>query len=338
MPPAGSRGAGRKLDESTQFCTVDEDFTAYGLITHRHTPEMEQAIGAEIIFTPHLAPMNRGILATCYARPAPGQDAEPLDILAKTYAGEPFVVVSDRSPSTKAALGSNTAHVTARGASPDRLGGLDMCAGQPGERSVRPSCPVRQRGNGLAGDDRAGSRRRRAVGTAATDTAAAATGRQPPPSPQPAASTGRHRRNRPPSAAAGRNRPQPAASRGTYPPVRRPGEGGAGVELTDVISTTAHLLVVGARAALKVGGGSPALYICEFPSTRASTRRPTEPECPQRASAPVPMVVQHPDARPSGPAGATPNARSKRMNSEGRPAKDTSSGGALELLFKHLYS
>jgi N-acetyl-gamma-glutamyl-phosphate reductase len=111
---SGVSGAGRKLTDNTQFCTVDEDFTAYGLLTHRHTPEMEQAIGAEIIFTPHLAPMNRGILATCYARPAPGQDADPLDVLAKAYAGEPFVVVSERSPSTKAALGSNTAHVTAR--------------------------------------------------------------------------------------------------------------------------------------------------------------------------------------------------------------------------------
>jgi N-acetyl-gamma-glutamyl-phosphate reductase len=111
---SGVSGAGRKLIDNTQFCTVDEDFTAYGLLTHRHTPEMEQAIGAEIIFTPHLAPMNRGILATCYARPAPGQDADPLDVLAKAYAGEPFVVVSERSPSTKAALGSNTAHVTAR--------------------------------------------------------------------------------------------------------------------------------------------------------------------------------------------------------------------------------
>jgi N-acetyl-gamma-glutamyl-phosphate reductase len=111
---SGVSGAGRKLNETTQFCTVDEDFCAYGLLTHRHTPEMEQAIGAEVLFTPHLAPMNRGILATCYARPALGQDGDPLDVLAKAYAGEPFVVVSDRSPSTKATLGSNAAHVTAR--------------------------------------------------------------------------------------------------------------------------------------------------------------------------------------------------------------------------------
>jgi N-acetyl-gamma-glutamyl-phosphate reductase len=110
---SGVSGAGSKLSQSTQFCTVDEDFTAYGLLRHRHTPEIEQATGAQVLFTPHLAPMNRGILATCYGRPA-GYVEDPLDALAKAYAGEPFVVVSERSPSTKATLGSNTAHITAR--------------------------------------------------------------------------------------------------------------------------------------------------------------------------------------------------------------------------------
>lgn len=110
---SGVSGAGRKLAESTQFCTVDEDFTAYGLLKHRHTPEMEQAIGAQLIFTPHLAPMNRGILATCYARPA-GTKSDPAEVLERAYADEPFVVVSERVPSTKATLGSNAAHLTAR--------------------------------------------------------------------------------------------------------------------------------------------------------------------------------------------------------------------------------
>jgi N-acetyl-gamma-glutamyl-phosphate reductase len=110
---SGVSGAGRKLTEGTQFCTVDEDFAAYGLLKHRHTPEMEQAIGAQLLFTPHLAPMNRGILATCYARPTSSTGAAPLEVLAEAYASEPFVIVSSRSPSTKAALGSNTAHVTA---------------------------------------------------------------------------------------------------------------------------------------------------------------------------------------------------------------------------------
>ena len=102
----------------TAFCTVDENFTAYGLLDHRHTPEIEQNLGAESrSFTPHLAPMNRGILATCYARPAAGAELTHrrlLDELTKAYRDEPFVVVTAESPSTKAAQGSNVAFVTAR--------------------------------------------------------------------------------------------------------------------------------------------------------------------------------------------------------------------------------
>lgn len=110
---SGVSGAGRDLRENTQFCTVDEDFVAYGLLGHRHTPEIEQACGAQVLFTPHLAPMNRGILATCYARPAQ-RDPDPLGALEAFYAAEPFVVVSERPPSTKATLGSNCAQLTAR--------------------------------------------------------------------------------------------------------------------------------------------------------------------------------------------------------------------------------
>lgn len=114
---SGVSGAGRAAKPTTSFCTVDEDFVAYGLLDHRHTPEIEQNLGARVLFTPHLAPMNRGILATCYARPAPGTTpttADLLDQLRHTYADEPFVVVTDASPSTKATLGSNAAHVTVR--------------------------------------------------------------------------------------------------------------------------------------------------------------------------------------------------------------------------------
>lgn len=109
---SGVSGAGRSPKPNTHFNAVDEDFAAYGLVNHRHTPEIEQASGAQVLFTPHLAPMNRGILATCYSRPA--SDADPLEVLADFYQGEPFVVVSERSPSTKATLGANTAHLTAR--------------------------------------------------------------------------------------------------------------------------------------------------------------------------------------------------------------------------------
>jgi N-acetyl-gamma-glutamyl-phosphate reductase len=114
---SGVSGAGRKLAHTSHFGTVNEDFVAYGLLTHRHTPEIEQASGAaNVLFTPHLAPMTRGILATCYARPTGGAGAgtDPLALLADFYADEPFVVVSQQSPSTKATLGSNCAHVTAR--------------------------------------------------------------------------------------------------------------------------------------------------------------------------------------------------------------------------------
>ncbi|MBA3287434.1 MAG: N-acetyl-gamma-glutamyl-phosphate reductase [Acidimicrobiia bacterium] len=114
---SGVSGAGRTATATTAFCRVDEDFTAYGLLDHRHTPEIEQNLGAQVLFTPHLAPMNRGILATCYARPAAGIELSTdvlLETLSAAYEHEPFVVVSERPPGTKATLGSNTAHVTAR--------------------------------------------------------------------------------------------------------------------------------------------------------------------------------------------------------------------------------
>jgi N-acetyl-gamma-glutamyl-phosphate reductase len=122
---SGVSGAGRPPKPNTTFCTVDEDFTAYGLLTHRHTPEIEQALSrasdwsplapVQVLFTPHLAPMNRGILATCYARPArSATTAELLDLYRAFYRDEPFVVVDERSPSTKATLGSNSAHLTVR--------------------------------------------------------------------------------------------------------------------------------------------------------------------------------------------------------------------------------
>lgn len=118
---SGVSGAGRPPKPNTTFCTVDEDFTAYGLLTHRHTPEIEQNLAhaagapAQVLFTPHLAPMNRGILATCYARPTSPTSTEALvEALHAAYDPEPFVAVRHDSPSTKATLGSQQVHVTAR--------------------------------------------------------------------------------------------------------------------------------------------------------------------------------------------------------------------------------
>lgn len=118
---SGVSGAGRQPKPATAFCAVDEDFTAYGLLTHRHTPEIEQVLSraasadVQVLFTPHLAPMNRGILATCYARPTrPGIRSDDVRAaVRRAWDDEPFLVVNDGSPSTKATLGSNAVHVTA---------------------------------------------------------------------------------------------------------------------------------------------------------------------------------------------------------------------------------
>ena len=109
---SGVSGAGKALKEATHFNSVDGNFSAYSLLTHRHTAEMEMELGGSILFTPHLAPMNRGILATCTAL-AKGP-CDPLAALREAYAGEPFVLVSERAPSTKWTCGSNAVHLTAR--------------------------------------------------------------------------------------------------------------------------------------------------------------------------------------------------------------------------------
>jgi N-acetyl-gamma-glutamyl-phosphate reductase len=114
---SGVSGAGRAPKPNTTFCSVDEDVVAYGLLDHRHTPEIEQVSGTQVLFTPHLVPMNRGILATCYATPAAGTELTSQSVLAslaKAYAGEPFVVVRPTPPSTKATMGTNSVHLSAR--------------------------------------------------------------------------------------------------------------------------------------------------------------------------------------------------------------------------------
>lgn len=112
---SGVSGAGRTPRPNTHFGAVDENYSAYGVFGHRHTPEIEQVLGAQVLFTPHLLPMNRGILTTCYARPTSPDitTAQLRDTLRATYAESPFVVVRDDPPHTKATLGSNTAHVWA---------------------------------------------------------------------------------------------------------------------------------------------------------------------------------------------------------------------------------
>ena len=109
---SGVSGAGREAKEATGFSTVDGSFSAYGLLNHRHTAEMEMAIGGTVLFTPHLVPMTRGILATCYGEAIGSSD--PLQILRDAYAAEPFVHVTDQPPATKWVSGSNGVQLTAR--------------------------------------------------------------------------------------------------------------------------------------------------------------------------------------------------------------------------------
>lgn len=109
---SGVSGAGREAKESTGFCTVEGSFSAYGLLNHRHTAEMEMALGATVLFTPHLVPMSRGILATCYGEAIAAGD--PLEILREAYADEPFVHAIADPPATKWVAGSNAIQLTAR--------------------------------------------------------------------------------------------------------------------------------------------------------------------------------------------------------------------------------
>ena len=109
---SGVSGAGREVKEASGFSNVDGSMAAYGLLNHRHTAEMEMALGGTILFTPHLVPMTRGILATCYGT-ATGP-CDPHSVLETAYADEPFVHVSADPPATKWVAGSNGAVVTAR--------------------------------------------------------------------------------------------------------------------------------------------------------------------------------------------------------------------------------
>ena len=113
---SGVSGAGRAVKEASLFSEVAEGIHAYGIAAHRHTPEIEQglsrAAGRDVVvsFTPHLVPMNRGILATIYVRLAGGAGVPDLRrTLAEAYAGEPFVRVVPEGavPATRHVRGSN---------------------------------------------------------------------------------------------------------------------------------------------------------------------------------------------------------------------------------------
>lgn len=101
----GVSGAGRKADEAFSYCEVNESISAYKIGSHRHMPEIEQIISRatskaiQVIFTPHLTPMNRGILSTIYAVPTPTSHLNDwVECLKQQYQDEPFVDVVDHVP------------------------------------------------------------------------------------------------------------------------------------------------------------------------------------------------------------------------------------------------
>lgn len=110
----GVSGAGRKANLKFHYPECNESITAYGIGSHRHMPEIDQILqrfcGAETqaIFTPHLTPMDRGILSTIYCQAtASHTESDLLDCLHEFYRDEPFVRVTDDVPTTKDVSGTN---------------------------------------------------------------------------------------------------------------------------------------------------------------------------------------------------------------------------------------
>ena len=117
---SGTSGAGRGEKLGSMFCEVNESIKAYGVANHRHTPEIEQelslAAGEDIVlqFTPHLVPMNRGILSCCYAKLRKGVSETDVRNAYGMYSDEPFIRVSDDLPETKYVKGTNMVDISFR--------------------------------------------------------------------------------------------------------------------------------------------------------------------------------------------------------------------------------
>ena len=118
---SGVSGGGRTPKLGFHFPECNENFSAYNVGKHRHTPEIEQALTdvagepVEVVFTPHLIPMDRGILSTIYATPRRTvSEAQLLELYRGYYAKAPFVRVVEHLPATKDSAGTNFLDMTAR--------------------------------------------------------------------------------------------------------------------------------------------------------------------------------------------------------------------------------
>jgi N-acetyl-gamma-glutamyl-phosphate reductase len=114
---SGVSGAGRAATDKTHFVTVDENVNAYGVPRHRHTPEIEQELGAlgaqvTVTFVPHLLPLDQGELVSCYVTPLNGGPEDARALYQEVYAGEPFVELSDRPPGVRDVRETNICRIS----------------------------------------------------------------------------------------------------------------------------------------------------------------------------------------------------------------------------------
>ena len=152
---SGVSGAGRTPTERTHFSEVHGSMSAYGVFGHRHGAEIEQGLGRQVTFTPHLAPLDRGILATIYVRVPDGTSEETLaDIYGEAYAGATFVrPVGTALPEIKHVAHTNFCDIGWRVDPSGRA--IVVCgARQPREGGLGPGRAEHERHARAAGDNR----------------------------------------------------------------------------------------------------------------------------------------------------------------------------------------
>ncbi len=155
---SGVSGAGRTPTPDVHYSSVADSVRAYKVLGHRHTPEIAQEIGTDVVFTPHLVPVDRGLLASCYAR-FDGDAPHPDDLrqqYADFYADAPFVEVVDQPPGMRAVQRTNYAQVCPmvdqasgrliafgvidnimKGAAGQAVQNLNLMAGRPEDEGLR---------------------------------------------------------------------------------------------------------------------------------------------------------------------------------------------------------
>jgi N-acetyl-gamma-glutamyl-phosphate reductase len=113
---SGVSGAGREATNATHYVSVDENVSAYKVDGHRHRAELEQELGdsAPITFTPHLVPLDQGLLASCYVTTANGMTGDELrGLFEDAYSGEPFIELTDSPPGVRDVRDTNMCRIHA---------------------------------------------------------------------------------------------------------------------------------------------------------------------------------------------------------------------------------